>query len=428
MQLLSGERGSQGADEVQLDVLRRELNLSAPDTGWPRDMVDAQASLNPVKKFGVSRAAGPHPRPGVSNVSRRFRLSGAHIALAVLAACSPAVYTGGGTATPTVNRPPSWPVVTRSHVDLWLHGYAMLLRDTATVPVFRRGYRERVRTLKAQRNLTTLLDANRERLQARLVLSPNLVNGQFLPMYFASWDQMQQVIKLFLQANGNPQAATDRTLAQYFAVLAQSCPAAADREWLRIYTESMEDERRKFFQEFWTLEHAARLAQVRAVDSLWQGGLRLRMQRFMNNTQQEAGDFVLAITLGGEGRTVNFASRQNAIATTMPDSEPNDAFYVLAHEAVSSLVVSAVNDNTTPSEQRAGLAAQFITAGAVRGGAMLLQRVAPELVAGYIRYYLMQAGQPHTGDVTARFETVFALPDLVRQALSRQLEVVLGGL
>ena len=51
MQRLSGERGSLGADEVLLDVLRRELNLPAPDTGWPHDMVDAQASLNPVKRF-----------------------------------------------------------------------------------------------------------------------------------------------------------------------------------------------------------------------------------------------------------------------------------------------------------------------------------------------------------------------------------------
>ena len=358
----------------------------------------------------------------------RYRSRRALVAFVLLTSCSPPVYTGGGASAPVPNRPPSWPVVTRSHVDLWLHGYAMLLRDTSTVPVFRRGYRERVRALKAQRNVTTLLDSNRERLQARIALSPNLFNGQFLPMYFVSWEQMQQVINLFLQGNGNPQAATDRAMAQYFAVLAQSYSSAADREWLRTYTESIEDERRKFFQEFWTSEHAARNAQVRAVDSLWQGGLRQRLQRFLNNTQQESGDFVLAITLGGEGRTVNFGSRQNAIAATMPDSEPSDAFHVFAHEAVSSLVVSAVNDNTTPSEQRSGLAARYITTGAVRGGAMLLQRVAPELVAGYARYYLMQAGQPTTGDVTARLSTFFVIPDLVRQAIDRQLEVVLGGL
>lgn len=344
--------------------------------------------------------------------------------------CTPAVYSGGGTPGQTSGRPAPWPVITRSHVDLWLHGYALLLRDTATVPVFRRGYRERVQGLKSQRGITTQLDANRDRLQARLALSQNLANGQFAPLYFASFEQMRQVIDLFLRAAGNPQAAGDQTLAQYFAVLAQSYSTSADREWLRVFVEALEDERRRFFQEFWTSEHAVRLAHVRAVDSLWQGGYRQKMQRFLNNTQQETGDFVLALTLGGEGRTVNFSSRQNAIASTMPESggDPLDAFYVFAHETVSSIVISAVTDNTTPVEQRAGTAGRYITTGTVRAGAMLLQRVAPELVAGYTRYYLMQAGQATSGDVGARFASVFPLPDLVRQAIDRQLDVVLGGI
>src|ERR1041384_4023143 len=103
-----------------------------------------------------------------------------------LAACASSGSTGGGTATPpeqTQQRSPTniWPVKTRSHVDLWLHGYAMLLVDTATPPVFRRGYRDRIRGIKSQRGITTLLDANRERLQQRLSLSQTLVNGQFAP-------------------------------------------------------------------------------------------------------------------------------------------------------------------------------------------------------------------------------------------------------
>src|SRR3954466_1391437 len=138
-------------------------------------------------------------------------------ALAVLAACTP-----GATSTPTNQAPtavnaPTWPVLTRMHVDLWLHGYAMLLRDTATVPVFRRGYRDQMQALKTQRGLSTMLDANRERLQSRLALSTTLANGQFLPMYFASFDQMRQVIGLFLQAEGNPGAASDPTLRQFFS-------------------------------------------------------------------------------------------------------------------------------------------------------------------------------------------------------------------
>jgi hypothetical protein len=37
----------------------------------------------------------------------------------------------------------AWPVRTREHVDLWLHGFALVIDDTARVPIFRRGYRRR---------------------------------------------------------------------------------------------------------------------------------------------------------------------------------------------------------------------------------------------------------------------------------------------
>ncbi len=89
-------------------------------------------------------------------------------------------------------------------------------------------------------------------------------------------------------------------------MLASSFPAAADREWLRLFTESLEDERRRFYQEFWQAENGARMDVVRATDSLWQGTYRAKLSRFLSNTQQENGDFILAQTLGGEGRTVNF--------------------------------------------------------------------------------------------------------------------------
>lgn len=348
------------------------------------------------------------------------------VSLFVLAGC--ATMSTGGAPAPAPGSTRMWPVLTRSHVDLWLHGYAMLLRDTATVPVFRRGYRDRIQAIKSQRNVTTQLDANRERLQSRLVLSPALINGQFAPLYFASFDQMRQVIGLFIQAEGNPAATNDATLRQFFAVLASSFGTSADREWLRIFTESVEDERRIFYQQYWTTENGARMGLIRATDTLWQNTYRAKLQRFLNNTRQESGDFVLALTLGGEGRTVNFAARQNAVAVTMPDLDPREAIYVFAHEVVSGIVSTAVNDNTTPNEQRAGVSARLVTTGTVRAGAMLLQRAAPELLPGYIRYYLSQAGLPTTGDVNARLASAFPLPDAIRDAIERQLEVVMGGI
>lgn len=349
---------------------------------------------------------------------------------AVIIACAPAATTGGGGAPTAQQQVPAqrWPVLTRKHVDLWLHGYAMLLRDTSTVPVFRKGYRAKIEALKAQRNVKTMLDVNRERLQQRLALSPAIFNGQFAPLYFSSYDQMRQVIGYFLQAEGNPGATNDQALRQYFLVLAQSFQTAADREWLRLFNESLEDERRQFYEAYWTAENASRVAFVRLADSIWQGNYRAKLQRFLNNTQQDNGDLVLSMVLGGEGRTVNFGSRQNAVAVTWPEADAHEAIWVFAHEVVGGIVATAVNDNTTPTEQRAGASAKYITAGQVRAGAMLLQRAIPELAPGYTRYYLTQAGQSTSGDINARLAATFPLPDAIRDAIGRQLDVVLGGI
>src|SRR5688572_28890106 len=234
MQILQ-RRFAHGTRDELLPTLRTEL---------------AGTELSGVRRRSRSRVEILHlMRKGGHVNTNRF----ATLALVLVASCAPAASTTGGGAEPaptqTQTPPRVWPVLTRSHVDLWLHGYAMLLRDTTRVPVFRRGYRERVQAAKNQRSMTTLLDANRERLQSRLALSPALINGQFVPMYFASFEQMQQVIDLFLRAEGNPSSTNDATLRQFFLVLASSYPAGADREWLRIFIQSLEDERRRFYQE-----------------------------------------------------------------------------------------------------------------------------------------------------------------------------------
>ena len=81
---------------------------------------------------------------------------------------------GGGTGGTVTGGPEPatpgviWPVKTREHVDLWLHGFAMLQEDTTFVPFFKRGYSTNMIVLKNRANVVTQLDANRDRLRARL--------------------------------------------------------------------------------------------------------------------------------------------------------------------------------------------------------------------------------------------------------------------
>ena len=335
--------------------------------------------------------------------------------------------TGG--AMPLVNT--TWPVRNREHLDLWLHAYALLDRDSALVPYFDRGYRDRMLAVRRERNVSTLLDSSRAALLQRIAVNPALAtNGQFLPLYFESWDQMRQMIDLAIRSNGNPNASNDPATRTYIAIIVNAFPTAPDREWLRTFTQAAGDESQRFYHQYWMTQVSARARVQQHVDSLWQRQWRPAMQRFLNNTQQQNGELYLSLPLGGEGRTVKFGKQENAIATPFPGSldASDEVLYVVAHEATGALASSAIEDNTTPAERRAGTTTRYEQASAVRGGALLLERVLPSAVPGYMRYYLRQAGRPSPTDPRAAFTAAFALPDPIVAAIGRQLDVILGGI
>lgn len=358
------------------------------------------------------------------------------VALAACATAGTPTGGGGNVGTPagsgTVSSDAVWPTSTREHVDLWLHGYALLTTDTARVPFFRRGYRQRMRELKTQRNVYTQLDANFDALSARFVANPALVNGQFVPLYFSSFQQIQDVVGAFLQSGGDPRSATDAMTQALFGVLSGSFPAAADREWLRLFVQSLTDESNRFYHDYWSSEQRARASTRQAVDGLWQQTYRARLRRYLNNTQQENGEFMLSLPLDGEGRTVTFSKQQNSVSVAFPDTPERaiEAIYVFAHEVVNAITTTAINDNTTPAEQRSGVTGRYLANGNVRAGAILIQRVSSADVAqDYMRFYLRAAGlAAPTGDPSAAFAAAFAVPDAIIQAITRQLDVVLGGI
>jgi hypothetical protein len=366
-----------------------------------------------------------------SSVTRRVLAAALCTALAACATTMGQSASGSSAAPSSISPDESWPVSTREHVDLWLHGYALLTGDTARVPFFRRGYRQTMRQVKSSRGAYTQLDANADQLSARFRVNPGLVNGQFLPFYFSSFQQMQQVTDLFLQTGGDPRSTNDPLTRQLLAVLGSTFASGPDRDWLRLFVQSLADENTHFYQAYWTSEQTSRAPTRQAVDSIWQRVYRPKLQRFLNNSQQNNGELILSLPLDGEGRTIAYSKQQNSVAVGFPDTPAQaiEAVYVLAHETVNAITTTAINDNITPTQQRSGVGAAYAANANVRAGAVLLQRAAPELAAGYMRYYLRSAGiTPPAGDPSALFTSTFAIPDAIRDAFTRQLEVVLGGI
>ena len=344
---------------------------------------------------------------------------------------SPAPAGTSAPGAPSSTAQTTWRVRTAEHLDLWLHGYAMVNPDTTLVPYFRRGYRARIDAVRRQRGVTSLIETNRGQLLARINNNPSLATaGQFLPLYFETYEQMKQVIDLFVRNNGNPGNSQDPNLRTYFAILGGSFQTATDREWLRMFTEAVDDESRKFYHDYWTTEARAHASLVSGAESEWQRTWRPALQRFLNNTQQQNGELYLSLPLGGEGRTIHFGKLQNAVAGPMPDAVPEQehVLYVMAHEITGTVAATAISDNTTPADQRAGLTSRYEQAAAVRAGAMLLEKTIPGAVTGYMRYYLQQAGRTPPADPRAMFTSTFAITDAIRDALSRQFEVILGGI
>ena len=141
------------------------------------------------------------------------------------------------------------------------------------------------------------------------------------------------------------------------------------------------------------------------------------------------GELFAALALAGEGRTLT-GNATNTVVVGYPSDTARAAelVYVFAHEIVGSTANAVVLDNSSPADRRSGLADQWTSLATVRGGALLLQRIAPELVDGYQRYYLALAGQRIDGDAAPRFAAVFPLPEPVQSALERQIDIILGGI
>ena len=354
---------------------------------------------------------------------------------ASLGACASAGTTalpddgGVGPADQTVSTAEVWPVRTREHLDLWLHGYAMIQDDTSLVPYFKRGYKAEMQAVRARMNVATQLDANMEALRARFVVNPQLGNAHFLPLQFSSPQSMRQAIDMFISADGDPRRATSQEGANAIALLARYFPTGQDRDWLRMFWRSLNEESERFYHSWWIQEQANRALVLRDVAALWQQH-RPALQTYMSNSQQGDGVVFLSFPLNGEGRTMSAGRNNTLTAVTFPGSQSDaiEAIYVIVHELMFAAAGTAVADNITPTEEREGAGDRYTSAAAVRGGLMLIQKTIPSLADGYARYYLRAANRAPGSNPQATLASVFPLPETIRTALTRQLEVVLGGI
>ncbi len=362
-------------------------------------------------------------------IRRRFPLLLLAWSLLLLAAC--AGPQAPRDAQAPVLRGPNWPVKSREHVDLWLHGFALLLDDTASVPLFARGYREYITIEKNKRAVYTPLDSLRSSLAATLRARPALEGTQFLALYFGSWEEMQQAFTYFLKAEGAANRTGNREVAAIIAFLAQQYPRAEDRAFAARFVDALAAERAAFHHQWWVEEQRARGAGLARFDSLWQSTWRPALQPYLSHTKQQSGDLILSMVLGGEGRAVPAGKQQSQYAVAWPRTADSAevALFVFAHEAASAVASVAIADHLTPAQQREGAGARLASAGLVRGGALLVERIDAALAERYARWYLAQAGKPApTGDAMLALAEAFPMPTDMIESMRRQIRAAGSGI
>jgi hypothetical protein len=74
---------------------------------------------------------------------------------------------------------------------------------------------------------------------------------------------------LFFRAQGDPRASRDPQMQQGIAILAANFPTQADRNWLRLFVQSLQDESNRFFHAYWTGEQQTRGAAYAAFQEQW---------------------------------------------------------------------------------------------------------------------------------------------------------------
>ncbi len=328
-------------------------------------------------------------------------------------------------------RGPQWPVKTREHVDLWLHGFALISEDTATVPLYARDYRDQVTIEKNKRRLYTALDSNRSALAATLRTRPVLEGAQFLALYFGSWEELRQAIDYFVKAEGDASHANNPAVQSIIAFLAQQFPRKEDREFAQRFVTALEGERSNFHHQWWLDEQRARSAALTTADSLWQARWRPALQTYLNHTQQGNGDLIVSRTLGGEGRAVPAGKQASQYAVSWPATTDSAEvlLFSFAHEAAGAVASVAVNDHLTPAQQREGLGASLAAIALVRGGALLVERIDPALAERYARWYLEQSGNPVPArDALAALALAFPMSPEMIASMKRQIELAFVGI
>ena len=351
--------------------------------------------------------------------NRPFAFLAIGLTAAAAAAC------GGGAAAPATPTPAianEWRFTVDEHVALWYHGLALTdagSTGSAAVPFYRSGYAADVDATRRRLSGSTRLATT---LGSRLETSGAIEGLQFLPLYFSSFEQIKQAVDVWNRAGGDPNRASDAQTQAVIAFLSQRFPNQSQRAAVVEYVAALEQERTAFFARWW--QEAQPSALAREAETLWRG-LQPDMMPFLRYTDAGGGQATLVPALRGEGRA---ESGRGVAVVAVGGTAGEDARVVVGrviHELAYPIAAEAIADAVAPARIREIGEDVLVARAAVRAGAMVLERIAPNLLASYTEDYIRAAGGDPGRTTLIR---QFPLPDELVPALESAVQLATAGI
>ena len=334
----------------------------------------------------------------------------------MILACTALLLGALAPVTTTAQRDaPHWLVRRDAFAELWYHGLATVgADDYGPLPLYSASYARTVREAKRARGLITRLDSLAPTLRAVFAGDSSFDALHFVPLYFVGTEPGVALTALREALAGNRAgSAVPLPLAARAAAVAHSIPGTRHRQALLTFVDALAVEWRTVVRD----EPATWQPSARTLDELqraWDSRFSMPLSSYLAAGERSRGTIVVVPALGREGRVVSLRADVSVVMVSAdPVAGVDDApLFAAVRELAFALLDEVPPVRLTAGHSRLAAEREREVA-AVRGGAMLLEAVAPSLAPSYRRVFMAGAA----GQRNSSFEREYPLHPRAESAL-----------
>lgn len=326
--------------------------------------------------------------------------------------------------------PTNWRAILLPQVDLWYHGLATAqFQGIGSDDFYDPAYAAELRDAKQKAGvLPTRVDDQAVAFGSAFARDSAFEVFHFVPLYFAAVtvDPMLASLEIVSVSEGNPDVGDP--LAQFGAsAVAGTLPRSDQRAILGDWVTALQAEWSDFYAGFWRDQAIAHGPTLQAIQTEWNESFAPALAPFLQAHSLDNGVLVLSGPLGVEGRIFEGdpANRSDNILVVGfdPEASPRAPLFAAVRELCFPVVREVLAD--APQAPDRATAATRSSRAAVRCGAELLDRSAPDLGAEY-RSWFTPGADGSQADVVAAFERTYQIDAAVSAAIQEKLGAIPG--